>query len=75
MKRNNKKLDFMDVVVITIIAIGLAVVITLLFGALVAYEAMTLFNATLDTAIIVGLIAGAIGGIAVAWHFIEDFGA
>ena len=57
----------------TIVAIGLTLVVGGLFGAIVAYEVIDLFEVSLDTGILIGAISGVLGGVAVGYHTIEDF--
>lgn len=68
-----KKKNFMEMLLIGIIAVGLTLVIGILFGALIAYEVSTLFGTALDTSILIGAVAGLIGGVGVGFHFVEDF--
>ena len=72
-KDTGKKRDYISLALVVLIAIGLALIIAIMFGGIVAYEVFTIFGASFETSLVIGLIAGLIGGVVTGWHFIEDF--
>lgn len=70
-----KKKNFVEMVLVIIIALGLTIVVGGLFGCLVAYEAFTTFGVSFEGSILIGAASGIFGGLGIGFHFIEDFGA